>query len=443
MLNEESLAYCINPVQFAIDKLQFYPDPIQARILSSNAHYGILCCTRQWGKSTVAAAKAVHMALYEPQSTILVAGPTERQAAETVYRCARFLSHLGIRRRGDGQNRVSLVLPNGSRIIGLPHSEERIRCFSAPALILIDEAAAVSDALYNALLPMQATNPQGAFWILSTPRQKRGFFYQEWIAEDNGYTKFSVTAPECPRISQSWLQQQEKRMPKAAFDQEFLCVFRSSHNSLIDDADIETALRHTPTIDTQPLRVYLGLDLGQRADHAALTVLYLQQSSNGLRDPITYNFQIQHRLSLQQIHQIPLGTSYPDIARLVRNTLNHPDLQNRTTLVVDAGGPGLPFIDFLITQPLKANLIKINITGSTGAPTHNRGQDQVSRSQLLTNLSLLLQNRALKLPQNDLLLTELRGLQSNFTSHADHDDIVMSLALAAWQATKNCQGALV
>ena len=31
-----------------------------------------------------------------------------------------FLSRLGIRRRGDGDNKISLLLPNGSRIVGLP-----------------------------------------------------------------------------------------------------------------------------------------------------------------------------------------------------------------------------------------------------------------------------------------------------------------------------------
>jgi hypothetical protein len=35
------------------------------------------------------------------------------------------------------------------------------------------------------------------------------------------------------------------------------------------------------------VRVYLGLDLGQRADHSALAVLYLHQYFTGRIDPAT------------------------------------------------------------------------------------------------------------------------------------------------------------
>ena len=40
------------------------------------AKRGILNCTRQWGKSTMAAAKAVHRAYTRPGSLVLVASPT-------------------------------------------------------------------------------------------------------------------------------------------------------------------------------------------------------------------------------------------------------------------------------------------------------------------------------------------------------------------------------
>jgi hypothetical protein len=446
MLNPRFHRYSTDPVTFAIHKLNLRPDPIQAEVLASTVQRGILCCTRQWGKSTIAAAKAVHAAIFQPNSTTLIAAPSERQSAELLRRCANFLALLNLPRRGDGRNRTSLLLPNGSRIIGLPHSEQTIRGFSAPALILIDEAAAVPDNLYNALVPMQATNA-GSLWMMSTPRQKLGFFYEAWIgAPHNGFQPFTATAYDCPRISKSWLEQESRRLSKSVFEQEFLCVFRSSQSSLIDDADIEAALRPpavpAPLTQLPPLRVYLGLDLGQRADHAALTVLHLHQLSTGRRDPVTLQHEILYRLDLQQVNQIPLGTPYPEIARLVRNTLNHPSLHGRSTLIIDAGGPGLAFADFLTTQPLRASLIKLNITG-TGAPSHHQGLDYVSRSQLLTNLSLLFQNRLIHIPSHALLLNELRAIQSNFTTQADHDDLVMSLALAAWQANRNWQGALL
>jgi hypothetical protein len=56
---------------------------------------------------------------------------------------------------------MSLQFPNGSRIIGLPGSEETIRGFSAVSLLLVDEASRVPDDLYMAVR------------LMSTPCGKR------------------------------------------------------------------------------------------------------------------------------------------------------------------------------------------------------------------------------------------------------------------------------
>ena len=50
----------IDPVEFAVANLGFRPDATQERILSANVSRGIINCSRQWGKSTVMAVKAIH-----------------------------------------------------------------------------------------------------------------------------------------------------------------------------------------------------------------------------------------------------------------------------------------------------------------------------------------------------------------------------------------------
>ena len=54
-------------------RLGIEPDERQAEVLRSEARRGMLNCTRQWGKSTIAAAKAVHRAYTRPGITVLVA----------------------------------------------------------------------------------------------------------------------------------------------------------------------------------------------------------------------------------------------------------------------------------------------------------------------------------------------------------------------------------
>jgi len=80
---------------------------------------GILNCSRQWGKSTVAAAKAVHRAYWESGSQTLL---LTRQSGEFIRKAKEFVRRLGIPVKGDGDNKASIAFPNGSRIVGLPES---------------------------------------------------------------------------------------------------------------------------------------------------------------------------------------------------------------------------------------------------------------------------------------------------------------------------------
>ena len=207
------------------EKLGFAPDPLQCRVLDTDARQGMLNCTRQWGKSTVTAAKAVHQAWREKGSLTIVINPTSRQSGEFVRKAATFLRKLKAPVRGDGDNEMSLALTNGSRIVGLPGSEATIRGFSAASLLLIDEASRVSDEVYKAVRPMIATS-DGALWLMSTPYGKRGFFYEEWKNGGPEWKRVAVKATECPRIPASFLEKERKRaINEQWFAQEYLCEF--------------------------------------------------------------------------------------------------------------------------------------------------------------------------------------------------------------------------
>jgi hypothetical protein len=146
--------YALNAVLFARERLGFEPDEQQAAVLDIGIRRGMLNCSRQWGKSTVTAIKALHHAYFQANSNVLVVCPTERQSGEFLEKVKDFTGQLGIRPRGDGHNRVSLRLPNGSRIVGLPGERARVRGFSKVSLLLIDEAAEVTEQTYLTVRPM-------------------------------------------------------------------------------------------------------------------------------------------------------------------------------------------------------------------------------------------------------------------------------------------------
>jgi hypothetical protein len=226
--------------EFARLRLGFEPDEKQAGVLRSEAKRGILNCSRQWGKSTVAAAKAVHRAWTRAGCLVLVASPGERQSAEFVRKAGQMARRLGIEPRGDGDNSISLLWPNGSRIVGLPGTEATVRGFSAVSMLLIDEASRVDDAMYKALRPMLAVG-DGDLWLMSTPCGKRGFFYEAWQLEA-GWEKVCVPATECGRIRAAFLEEERGAMGRQWFEQEYMCCFVDNGASLFDRDLIEAAV---------------------------------------------------------------------------------------------------------------------------------------------------------------------------------------------------------
>jgi hypothetical protein len=201
----------------------------------------LLNCTRQWGKSTIAAAKAVHEAVRRPGSLILVVSPTARQSGELVRKAAEFAQRLGMRTKGDGTNENSLEFPNRSRIIGLPGSEETIRGFSSVSLLLVDEAARVPDDLYMAVRPMVVVSG-GGLWLMSTPNGKRGFFWEAWERGGAEWEKVAVTAYECARIGREALEQDRQTMGERKFRQEYMCEFGDTESGMFERDLVDRAV---------------------------------------------------------------------------------------------------------------------------------------------------------------------------------------------------------
>lgn len=93
-----------DPVDFARECLDFHPDPRQVEILQSGARFGIVNCTRQWGKSTLLAILSAHRALRERDSLILYIGPSARQSGELFEKVKWIFDQLGVDYEGDGRN---------------------------------------------------------------------------------------------------------------------------------------------------------------------------------------------------------------------------------------------------------------------------------------------------------------------------------------------------
>src|SRR5262249_45345983 len=160
---------------------------------------------RQSGKSTVTALLALDTALRTPRTLVLLLSPGQRQSVELLGKIRDAYHALGaggLVASAAAEGALHLMLPNGARILALPGGERGIRGFSAPRLVIVDEAARISDSLFHAVSPMCAVG-RGRLALLSTPAGQRGVFHQFWTTGGPAWERVELWARDCPRIPPS------------------------------------------------------------------------------------------------------------------------------------------------------------------------------------------------------------------------------------------------
>lgn len=218
------------------------PDPWQRDVLTSSAPRMLLNVCRQAGKSTITATLAAYVALSRPGALVLCLSPSERQSGELLRKVVDVYAAIGRPVPADSERRLALELAGGSRVLALPGArDDTVRGLSAPALVLLDEAARISDALWHAVSPMVAVSG-GRVVMLSTPYGKRGVFHQLWTQGGPTWERYELAAPDCPRISSAFLEAERTNLPRWAYEQEYLCRFSETVDSVFRFDDIHAAL---------------------------------------------------------------------------------------------------------------------------------------------------------------------------------------------------------
>jgi hypothetical protein len=229
------------------------PDPWQVEALRSRAQQLLLLCSRQSGKSTVAAVLAMHTALYAPGSLTLLLSPTLRQSQELFKIVTKLYTRLDAPIAITRASALQVEYVNGGRIVSLPGEEQNIRGYSDVTLLVCDEAARIEDELYFSVRPMLAVSG-GRLLLLSTPHGRQGAFFQTWDSGEDWH-RVRVTAAQCPRISKAFLDQERAAMGEWWFEQEFFCEFKESMDQVFSHDRVMRALSEDAAVlwETDPL----------------------------------------------------------------------------------------------------------------------------------------------------------------------------------------------
>ena len=181
---------------------------------------------------------------------------------------------------------------------------------------------------------------------------------------------------------------------------------------------------------------YIGMDLGQRRDFTAIAVAEQWQATHVWMRPQ------DDRLGVRHLERVALGTPFPAVARRLEEIVGK--LQGDCAVAIDATGLGAPVVDLLREARLPCEVAAVVITG--GAREHQSGNVwYVPKRDLVGGLQLMLEERKLRIAKRlrevEALVRELVDMRSaTLQGAAEHDDLVMAVALACWLAGRKTIG---
>ena len=383
----------------------------------------VIVAGRQTGKTFFMQNDCFMRALNKPKQRIFWVSPIQDQANKVMKDIEGMFSGRDeifkkIIKRYD-RKANEMYLYNGSFIkFRSADSGDNLRGATLD-FIYIDEAAYMKlDFINEVLLPM-VTRTEGRVVASSTFNGPNWYFdwYKDGQLEENFGQMKSIKRTYLdlhdPKVSETVLGI-KKSMTKAQFDQEFLCKPISSNAlfSNIDECVVET-------INTEYERVYIGMDIGVAQDYTVLTAM---DENYNIIDIDRFNYKeegMDNDEFKQRIKDFYLR--YDEMLSAAYFEVNNNDLLFDELTEDDRLYKMIPFTTSAKTKPL-----------------------------IVKNLIKLFDEKDISIPNNQELIKELYDFKSKrnpitgnlqfSNSEGRHDDMVMSLAIAAYCAKEEQDG---
>lgn len=380
----------------------------QAAIARHPARVKVLAMGRRWGKSILCTTLGLGYAARGAKVAWVV--PTYKNGRPLWRQATMRLARLG----------DAVSINKTERIVEFAPSRGRLSVYSADNpdavrgeafdLVVLDEAAFVGEDIWVDVVMPTLADRKGRAYLISTPKG-RNWFHREWmLGKQDGEYQASWHAPTSanpsPAIQEAYLRARQK-VPARKFSQEWDAEFISFEGQVFASV---RQLAHAILQDSgTPGRQYVaGLDWGKLQDRTVLTILDTG-TNHVVHTEVMEGIEYQKQLARIQ----GVCSRFPGLRAIVAetNAMGEP-------LFESAARRGLPVQRFQTTNATKA--------------------------QIIDDLVLAFEQRAIAIPNDDALFDELEnfagkklpsGVMSYGAQDGFHDDRVMSLALA-WSATQ-------
>lgn len=228
-----------------------------------NNRQTILMEGRQQGKTVTAAACILHYTIFNENKTVAILANKTAAAREVLSRYQIMYEGLPIWMQQGVKtwNKGNVDLENGSVVFTSATTSSGIRGKSVNWLY-IDEAAIIpnniAEEFFTAVYPTISAGETTKILLTSTPLGYNHFwkFWNEAEEGKNGFKRMFIHYSEIPGRDEAWADEQLKLLGELKFNQEVLCEFLGSTNTLINGKTLSVLSAKHPEYSKDGLDLY-------------------------------------------------------------------------------------------------------------------------------------------------------------------------------------------
>lgn len=402
-------------------------DPWQKKYIDTDGNCILFCC-RQGGKSTAISIKFGERAVKKKNRNILMLAFTENQAYMIFFKTLMYLQakHPKLICKGkDKPTKHIIHLTNGSKIMCYAAGKfgQGVRGHTVTDLV-VDEAPPMDREVFIAISPMLSVTG-GTMDLSGTPKGKQGYFFD--CSKKKSFTKFHITAEQCPRHSKEFLEEEKNTMSKLEYAQEYLAMFLEDVQRMFTDEWIKNVcrLRRRDSL-VKDKTYYMGVDIARMGEDAS-------------------TFEILEKINNNNYEQVEsIVTKKTLTTQTEQKIIELETLYDFKEIYIDAGSGslGVGIFDHLLdVDCTKRKVVAIN---NRKRPLNRDGTKEAKllKEDLYNNLVSLGERGEIKLLDDDELIDSLKSIQweviikahnpSTVRIFGNNSHIAEGLVRAAW-----------
>ena len=401
---------------------------------------------RQQGKTITAAACILWYTLFQESKTVAILANKGSAAREVLDRYQIMYEHLPIWMQQGVRtwNKGNVELENGSKVFTAATTASGIRGKSVNWLY-IDEAAIipnnVAEQFFASVYPTISAGTTTKILLTSTPLGYNHFwkFWNEAEKGTNGFVSHFIPYWEIPGRDELWAEEQLRTLGELKFNQEVLCEFLGSSNTLINGRTLAQMSSIDPVFQND-----MGLMLYEEPQKDRIYVIVVDVARGVGGDYSAF--------TLIDITEIP----YKLIGKFKNNTIApmlFPNVIHKTAkdynnalILVETNDIGGQIADILyaeleyenILSTIKENNQTYISPGFSKSTTLGVRTTKSVKRQGCFAIKSLLEEKKLNIFDADTIHEFSTFIERNGSYVADegyHDDLVMTLVLFGWLTT--------